>query len=189
MSNQYTAWNGQQYQGYPPSGWHQATDGRWWAPDTGPHVSQQHISDASTAQQPGRPNAKRAGLILSLSYLFIAVCLIGFAMSNRNQTTDYASLTPSERTDAFRTYLEDQGIPIKPETTDIQLRTLGEATCDSAAEAENGAEWNRSLNESAQRSSVDPNDSSQLSDEQARDFLNTSLRIYCPDEASRLGIS
>jgi hypothetical protein len=32
----YEAWNGQTYPWPPPEGWHQAPDGRWWAPDSSP---------------------------------------------------------------------------------------------------------------------------------------------------------
>ncbi len=32
----YEAWNGQTYPWPPPEGWHEAPDGRWWAPDSGP---------------------------------------------------------------------------------------------------------------------------------------------------------
>lgn len=36
MTSNYEAWNGELYEWPPPDGWYLATDGRWWAPDTGP---------------------------------------------------------------------------------------------------------------------------------------------------------
>ena len=38
MDSDYLAWNGERYVWPPPEGWYLASDGRWWAPDTGPHM-------------------------------------------------------------------------------------------------------------------------------------------------------
>lgn len=37
MSNTYTGWDGKSYPWPPPDGWYEASDGRWWAPGTGPN--------------------------------------------------------------------------------------------------------------------------------------------------------
>ncbi len=37
MTTTYLAWNGQSYPWPPPDGWYEASDGRWWAPGTGPN--------------------------------------------------------------------------------------------------------------------------------------------------------
>ncbi len=38
MDSDYVAWNGERYVWPPPEGWYLASDGRWWAPDTGPDI-------------------------------------------------------------------------------------------------------------------------------------------------------
>ena len=38
MDSDYLAWNGERYVWPPPEGWYLASDGRWWAPDTGPDM-------------------------------------------------------------------------------------------------------------------------------------------------------
>ena len=38
MNSDYVAWNGERYVWPPPEGWYLASDGRWWAPDTGPAI-------------------------------------------------------------------------------------------------------------------------------------------------------
>ncbi len=38
MNSDYVAWNGERYVWPPPDGWYLASDGRWWAPDTGPDM-------------------------------------------------------------------------------------------------------------------------------------------------------
>lgn len=52
MSDMYTAWNGQLYPNPPPEGWHKASDGRWWAPGTGPEASQASGSQTTPPTQP-----------------------------------------------------------------------------------------------------------------------------------------
>lgn len=37
MSETYTGWDGKPYPWPPPEGWYEASDGRWWAPGTGPN--------------------------------------------------------------------------------------------------------------------------------------------------------
>jgi hypothetical protein len=37
MSDSYTGWDGKTYPWPPPEGWYEASDGRWWAPGTGPN--------------------------------------------------------------------------------------------------------------------------------------------------------
>ncbi|MGI9614672.1 MAG: hypothetical protein ACR2QO_17300 [Acidimicrobiales bacterium] len=37
MSETYTGWDGNPYPWPPPEGWYEASDGRWWAPGTGPN--------------------------------------------------------------------------------------------------------------------------------------------------------
>lgn len=49
MTATYVAWNGQHYAWPPPEGWYEATDGRWWAPGTGP-------GPAVAAPPPGSPD-------------------------------------------------------------------------------------------------------------------------------------
>ena len=36
MSETYIGWDGESYPWPPPEGWYEASDGRWWAPGTGP---------------------------------------------------------------------------------------------------------------------------------------------------------
>lgn len=36
MSGTYIAWNGEPYPWPPPDGWYKGSDGRWWAPGSGP---------------------------------------------------------------------------------------------------------------------------------------------------------
>ena len=38
MDSDYVAWNGERYVWPPPDDWYLASDGRWWAPDTGPDM-------------------------------------------------------------------------------------------------------------------------------------------------------
>ncbi len=38
MNSDYVAWNGERYVWPPPDGWYLASDGRYWAPDTGPEM-------------------------------------------------------------------------------------------------------------------------------------------------------
>ncbi len=197
MTDHYTAWNGQQYAGSPPSGWYQASDGRWWAPNTGPGAPSQLPAHglASTSQtNQSQPNAKRAGLITGGTFLAIAVGLMSFAAVNRESTptpnsTDFNALTPTQQTAEFRKYLTEEGIPIKPETTDTQLMTLGESTCERASETTDLTSWNQALEDSSQQDSISSSNSEQLTDVQIRAVLDASLRIYCPDEAARLGIT
>ncbi len=42
VSATYVAWNGQSYPSPPPDGWYEASDGRWWAPGTGPGTTAQN---------------------------------------------------------------------------------------------------------------------------------------------------
>ena len=37
MTETYTGWDGKSYPWPPPDGWYEASDGRWWAPGTGPN--------------------------------------------------------------------------------------------------------------------------------------------------------
>lgn len=37
MSDTYIGWDGKSYPWPPPDGWYHASDGRWWAPNTGPN--------------------------------------------------------------------------------------------------------------------------------------------------------
>lgn len=37
MSDTYVGWDGKRYPWPPPEGWYHASDGRWWAPGTGPN--------------------------------------------------------------------------------------------------------------------------------------------------------
>ena len=49
MSQNYLAWNGEEYPWPPPEGWYEASDGRWWAPNSGPGPKQDsHVSENPT---------------------------------------------------------------------------------------------------------------------------------------------
>lgn len=47
MSDSYIGWDGNSYPWPPPDGWHEASDGRWWAPGTGPNPPSQAESPLS----------------------------------------------------------------------------------------------------------------------------------------------
>ncbi len=47
MSKSYTAWNGEEYPWPPPEGWYEASDGKWWAKDSGPGPKQANQPAAS----------------------------------------------------------------------------------------------------------------------------------------------
>lgn len=38
MTDSYVAWNGKKYSWPPPEGWYEASDGRWWAANSGPEA-------------------------------------------------------------------------------------------------------------------------------------------------------
>ncbi len=50
MNSDYVAWNGERYVWPPPEGWYLASDGRWWAPDTGPDI---HLDPGPGESAPG----------------------------------------------------------------------------------------------------------------------------------------
>ena len=50
MSNTYIGWDGKTYPWPPPEGWYHASDGRWWAPDTGPNPPSQAAQPQTPAQ-------------------------------------------------------------------------------------------------------------------------------------------
>lgn len=60
MTATYVAWNGKSYPSPPPEGWYEASDGRWWAPGTGPNppgqaataIPQPAARQAALAQRP-----------------------------------------------------------------------------------------------------------------------------------------
>ncbi|MEL7156739.1 MAG: hypothetical protein AAFN30_09090 [Actinomycetota bacterium] len=58
MNETYIGWDGKQYPWPPPEGWHEAIDGRWWAPGTGPNPPPQ---GAGTQAAPGSEAAPGAG--------------------------------------------------------------------------------------------------------------------------------
>lgn len=47
MDSDYVAWNGERYVWPPPDGWYLASDGRWWAPDTGPEMDLDSLATES----------------------------------------------------------------------------------------------------------------------------------------------
>ncbi len=55
MSGTYVAWNGQSYPWPPPEGWYEGSDGRWWAPGSGPEPDRsaalQSEEESSSEQQ------------------------------------------------------------------------------------------------------------------------------------------
>jgi len=53
MSDTYVGWDGKSYPWPPPENWYHASDGRWWAPGTGPNPPQQ-------AQPPAQEQAAAA---------------------------------------------------------------------------------------------------------------------------------
>jgi hypothetical protein len=63
MNSDYVAWNGERYVWPPPEGWYLASDGRWWAPDTGPEIYNRVERTAASASttvdepQPGQTSS------------------------------------------------------------------------------------------------------------------------------------
>ncbi len=53
MDSDYVAWNGERYVWPPPEGWYLASDGRWWAPDTGPDMDLDPLPAESVAVESG----------------------------------------------------------------------------------------------------------------------------------------
>ena len=53
MTDTYTAWDGNSYPWPPPEGWHEAVDGRYWAPGTGPSASEStHLLEPDSSVSP-----------------------------------------------------------------------------------------------------------------------------------------
>ncbi|MGH1491790.1 MAG: hypothetical protein ACRBK7_20765 [Acidimicrobiales bacterium] len=48
MRATYVAWNGQSYPWPPPEGWHEGSDGRWWAAGSGPDEFQETSNEAES---------------------------------------------------------------------------------------------------------------------------------------------
>lgn len=57
MSGTYVAWNGQPYPWPPPEGWYQGSDGRWWAPGSGPEPDR---TSPTTADEPSDQDSTNA---------------------------------------------------------------------------------------------------------------------------------
>ena len=55
MTDTYTGWDGKDYPWPPPDGWYEASDGRWWAPGTGPNPP------PDTPAPPSRPRSFSPG--------------------------------------------------------------------------------------------------------------------------------
>lgn len=53
MSDTYIGWDGKRYPWPPPEGWYHASDGRWWAPETGPNPPQSSVPPLSAAPPAG----------------------------------------------------------------------------------------------------------------------------------------
>ncbi|MDH3301663.1 MAG: hypothetical protein OES24_14260 [Acidimicrobiia bacterium] len=53
MNSDYVAWNGERYVWPPPEDWYLASDGRWWAPDTGPDMDLDPLPTESVAAEHG----------------------------------------------------------------------------------------------------------------------------------------
>ncbi len=53
----YVAWDGQTYEGTPPEGWYEASDGRWWPIGQGPAAPQAPPAPAAPPPPPGPPVA------------------------------------------------------------------------------------------------------------------------------------
>ncbi len=51
MTDTYTGWDGKPYPWPPPNGWYEASDGRWWAPGTGPNPPAAPQQPAESAEQ------------------------------------------------------------------------------------------------------------------------------------------
>lgn len=56
MSTTYVAWNGQSYPWPPPDGWYEGSDGRWWAPGSGPEAARTARSTTATSTSTSTKN-------------------------------------------------------------------------------------------------------------------------------------
>ncbi len=54
MSQKYLAWNGEEYPWPPPEDWYEASDGRWWAPNSGPGPK---VSETPASSEPSSSEA------------------------------------------------------------------------------------------------------------------------------------
>lgn len=53
MSDTYIGWDGKRYPWPPPEGWYHASDGRWWAPETGPNPPPSSVPSPVATPPPG----------------------------------------------------------------------------------------------------------------------------------------
>lgn len=56
MTDTYTGWDGKSYPWPPPEGWYEASDGRWWAPGTGPNPPPIGAEPAATPPPSAMPS-------------------------------------------------------------------------------------------------------------------------------------
>lgn len=61
MNETYIGWDGKEYPWPPPEGWHEAIDGRWWAPGTGPNPPPQGAGTAAAADAQAAGSGPIAG--------------------------------------------------------------------------------------------------------------------------------